>query len=316
MSFLNRLRDEAALARVELRTGRFQRTMALITGFSAVVSGFEAFIQHDRGAFADPLMWTPVALTPPTVAAAGAALVSERAARTVLPGLAAVTLADGLLGFGLHLRGIRRMPGGLAVGQYNVVIGPPVFAPLLMCTVGVTGILAALLRREQPNLAPWSRPPVAGAARKLTERSCSRGALTRLAEAVARGEFEQSMAVIAAGFGALAGGEAYFEHMRGSFNQRAMWTPVWVTPPMVAAAAGAAASERIARRVLPVASAFTFADGMLGFGLHLRGIRNMPGGFGNLRFNAALGPPMFAPLLFSAVGLTGFIASILRRRSD
>jgi hypothetical protein len=316
MSFLNRLRDEAALAGVEIRTGRFQRTMALITGFSAIVSGFEAFVQHDRGAFADPLMWTPVALTPPTAAAAGAALVSERAARTVLPGLAAVTLADGLLGFGLHLRGIRRMPGGLTVGQYNVVMGPPVFAPLLMSVVGVTGILAALLRREQPNVAPWSRPPVAAAARMVARRSGSRGALTRLAEAVATGEFEQSMAAITAGFGALAGGEAYFEHMRGSFNQRAMWTPVWVTPPMVAAAAGAVASERIARRVLPVASAFTFVDGMLGFGLHLRGIRNMPGGFGNLRFNATLGPPMFAPLLFSAVGLTGFIASILRRRSQ
>ena len=71
----------------------------------------------------------------------------------------------------------------------------------------------------------------------------------------------------------LAGGEAYFEHLRGSFNQRLMWTPVWVTPPMVAAAIGAALSQRVAEHVLPLASAVTFLDGLLGFALHLQGIQ-------------------------------------------
>jgi hypothetical protein len=93
-----------------------------------------------------------------------------------------------------------------------------------------------------------------------------------------------------------------------------MWTPVWLTPPMAVAAAGAVASPEIARRVLPAASVVTFLDGMLGFGLHLQGIGRMPGGFANLRFNLTLGPPLFAPLLFSAVGLLGFIAALLRRR--
>ncbi|HEY7036794.1 MAG TPA: hypothetical protein VH482_36035 [Thermomicrobiales bacterium] len=315
-SVIDRLRNETALARMEIRTGRFQRSMALITGFSAVVSGFESYVQHDRGAFANPLMWTPVALTPPTAAAAGAALVSERAARKVLPALAVATLADGLLGFVLHVRGIERMPGGLETGQYNVVMGPPVFAPLLMCTVGVTGVLTGLLRREEARVEPWSRPPIAPVMNALARQVESRGVRQRVAGAVAQGRFEREMAITSACFGILAGGEAYFEHLRGSFNQWAMWTPVWVTPPMVAAAVGAVASERVARNVLPFTSAVTFLDGAVGFGLHLRGIRDMPGGFSNLRFNVTLGPPLFAPLLFTAVGLTGFIASLLRRRSD
>src|SRR6478609_1397960 len=136
------------LARREIRQGHFQRSMALITGFSAVVSGFEAYVQHDRGAFNDKWMWTPIALTPPTAIASLAALASERVAHKALPVLSAVTVADGVIGFGLHLRGIGRMPGGYKVGQYNVVMGPPVAAPLLMCTIGATGMLASFLQRE------------------------------------------------------------------------------------------------------------------------------------------------------------------------
>ena len=121
------------------------------------------------------------------------------------------------------------------------------------------------------------------------------------------------MALVSAIFAILAGGEAYFEHLRGSFNRRLMWTPVWVTPPMVAAGVGAAYSERVAHRVLPVAAAVTFLDGLLGFGLHLQGIQRMPGGFRNLQFNFTMGPPLFAPLLLSSVGLLGFIAALVRR---
>ena len=50
-----------------------------------------------------------------------------------------------------------------------------------------------------------------------------------LSERISHGRFQQLMAVTAAAFGVLAGGEAYFEHRRGSFNQRWMWTPVWAT---------------------------------------------------------------------------------------
>ncbi len=140
-----------------------------------------------------------------------------------------------------------------------------------------------------------------------------RSDLEALRRQVSRGRFQRGMAVIAASLSILSGGEAYFEHMRGSFNQRLMWTPVWLTPPMVAAAVGAIYSERVARTVLPIASAANLVDGLLGFYLHLRGVYRMPGRFRNLLFNITLGPPLFAPLLFSAVGVLGLLATFFRR---
>ena len=293
-----------SMARREIRRGRFQRSAALITGFAAVVSGFEAYIQHDRGAFDDKWMWTPVALTPPITAIAVAAVFSEQIARKALPILSAVTILDGAIGFGLHLRGIKRMPGGFGLGQYNIVMGPPVSAPLLMCTVGTTGILASFLRRE--TLHP---PGINDALIALTDLTS-----TSASSRIASGEFQRPLAVVTAFFAVIAGGEAYFEHMRGSFNQRVMWTPVWLTPPMAAAAIAAVTSERAAHNVLPIASLVTLGDGVLGFLLHIRGIRDMPGGVHNLRFNITMGPPLFAPLLLSSVGLLGLVASLVRRK--
>ncbi len=134
-----------------------------------------------------------------------------------------------------------------------------------------------------------------------------------LHDQISRGRFQRGMALIATSLSVLSGGEAYFEHARGSYNQRWMWTPVWVTPPMVAAGIGALYSERVARTVLPVASALNLGEGLLGAFLHLRGIYRMPGRFKNLRFNFTMGPPLFAPLLFSAVGVLGLLAALLRR---
>jgi hypothetical protein len=301
------------LARRELRQGRFDRSMALLTAFAALVSGWEAYAQHLRGAFAHWLMWTPVLLAPPTVVTGLGGLVSRRIAHRVLPLLAFVSLCDGVVGFVFHVRGIQRLPGGFRLGRYNLVIGPPVFAPLLTCMVGVLGLLAGLLRHERLHLR---RPGLAGRGGVLDDwrgRAASRAPAERLAGRVAHGRFQRIMAVLAAFFAVLAGGEAYMEHLRGSFNRRLMWTPVWLTPPMTAACIGAVLSERIARHVLPAVSAVTFLDGLLGFGLHLQGIQRMPGGVRNLQFNLTMGPPVFAPLLFAAVGLLGFVAALVRR---
>ena len=303
---------EASLARWEIRHGRFQRSMAVIAAFAAIVSGFEAYIQHLRGAFNHWLMWTPVVLAPAVVLSALVALVSERAARLLLPVASLVALADGVVGFTYHLRGIRRLPGGFGLGQYNVVMGPPVFAPLLVGMVGVLGTLAAFLRRER---RPGALMGFIGVPRASTAVTESLRPLRRAEVDVAEGRFQQGLAVVAAGFAVLAGGEAYFEHLRGSFNRRLMWTPIWVTPPMVVAGMGAARSRRVAHRVLPATSVVAFVDGVLGFFLHLQGLKRMPGGSSNLRFGLMMGPPLFAPLLFCAVGLLGMIASVLRREA-
>jgi hypothetical protein len=317
-----RVLREARLARREIREGRFERTMALVTAFAAIVSGWEAYAQHLRGAFSHWLMWTPVALTPPTILAAISALANTRATRRVLPILALASLADGLVGFVFHVRGIGRMPGSWKLGQYNVVMGPPIFAPLLTCMVGIVGLLAGLLRPERLQEPQWRE--AFGAALlealrvqlQLERRPPPRNVLDMFAARVAHGQFQRVLALSTAVFAVLAGGEAYVEHLRGSFNRQLMWTPVWVTPPMVAAAIGAVLSQRIAEHVLPLASTVTFLDGVLGFALHLQGIQRMPGGFRNLQFNFTMGPPVFAPLLFSSVGLLGLIAALVRRKSS
>lgn len=306
--WLARISDALVLSRHEIRQGRFQRTMAVITAFAAIVSGFEAYVQHQRGAFKSWLMWTPVWLTPPTVLAAVAAIFSRSAARRLLPALSIVALVDGIVGFIYHLKGIRDLPGGFKLGQYNIVMGPPIFAPLLVCTVGFAGFLSGLLRRE--TYQPLKETDGLSRTRSLLLAVVPR----RFKDRVAHGRFQRWLAIATAVFGILAGGEAYFEHLRGSFNQRIMWTPVWITPPMVIAAIGAVMSKRVATMVLPVTSIGAFLDGLLGFVLHLRGIQAMPGGFRNLRFNITMGPPLFAPLLFTMVGLLGFITSLLRSK--
>ncbi|HLG51514.1 MAG TPA: hypothetical protein VKY56_07750 [Chloroflexota bacterium] len=107
----------------------------------------------------------------------------------------------------------------------------------------------------------------------------------------------------------LAGGEAFFEHLRGSFCRRVMWTPVWIAPAV--AGIGLASLYRTApvRQLMFVAALASTIDGLLGFYLHLRGIHRMPGGLHNLQFNAVMGPPLLAPLLFCVVGFLGLIAA-------
>jgi hypothetical protein len=53
------------------------------------------------------------------------------------------------------------------------------------------------------------------------------------------------------------------------------------------------------------------ANGLQGTYLHLRGIRQRPGGI--TRYNMESGPPAFAPLLASLVGGMGLLAALLRR---
>jgi hypothetical protein len=130
---------------------------------------------------------------------------------------------------------------------------------------------------------------------------------------VSRGRFQQFLALATAFFALVAGGEAFFEHLRGSFCQRVMWTPVWISPLVAGSAVAAALDERAARQVLPFTATASLVDGLLGFYLHLREVDRMAGGLRNFWFNFTMGPPLFAPLLLCAVGLMGLIASALRR---
>jgi len=132
----------------DIRTGRFERTMAGLAAAGAMITAAEIFSEHDGASFGNKMMWWPIVVVP-TVAPAGiAAVISHKAAQTVLPAVSAIVVANGLQGTYLHWRGILQKPGGTHNLRYNIEMGPPAFAPLLASVVGGMGILAALLRRE------------------------------------------------------------------------------------------------------------------------------------------------------------------------
>ena len=60
-----------------------------------------------------------------------------------------LAIADGGVGFFYHARGVLRRPGGLKKPLYNMLYGPPIFAPLLFAACGALGLLACLMRRER-----------------------------------------------------------------------------------------------------------------------------------------------------------------------
>jgi hypothetical protein len=131
-----------------VRHGRFERSLAGLTGAGALITGVEIWLEHDRASFANRMMWLPVAITPVMAAAGLAGVFSHRAAKTVLPAVSTVVLVNSLQGQYLHLRGISQRPGGWKVARYNAEMGPPTFAPLLFGLVGGMGLLASVLRRE------------------------------------------------------------------------------------------------------------------------------------------------------------------------
>jgi len=133
----------------DVRTGRFERTMSGLTAAGAIVTAVEIFFEHDSASFGNKLMWAPVLLAPVGAIAGIAGVFSKRAAKTTLPAVSALIVANGVQGFYLHARGIHQKPGGFKNFRYNMEMGPPLMAPLLVTVVGGMGILAALLRRER-----------------------------------------------------------------------------------------------------------------------------------------------------------------------
>jgi hypothetical protein len=132
-----------------VKTGRFERSLSGLTAAGALVTAAEIFFEHDKASFGNKWMWVPVALGPVGAAAGVAGVASKRLAKTALP-LAAVTIvANGLQGVWLHGRGVAQKPGGWRNLRYNLEMGPPLLAPLLVTLVGGMGVLAAILRREE-----------------------------------------------------------------------------------------------------------------------------------------------------------------------
>ncbi len=127
--------------------GRFR--LSGLAGMSAVVVGAEIYFEHDRASFGNRWMWAPIVLSPAMLAAGVAGIFNRRAAKTALPLVSAFVVANGVQGTYLHMRGVSRRPGGWSQPMYNIEMGPPLMAPMLVTLVGGMGLLAAILRREK-----------------------------------------------------------------------------------------------------------------------------------------------------------------------
>jgi hypothetical protein len=284
-----------------VQTGRFQRSLALVTAGSSLISGMEVAYEHYKGSYSNPVMYSPVILSGVLTATSICGFFSRSAAEKSMRWSAALTLVDGIAGFGFHIRGIARKPGGWRLPLTNMIMGPPIFAPLLFGTAAYLGLMASYLKREEDDALSLVLP---------------HGPATRYKgwrQEIHEGRFQKHLAGVAAMWTILSGSEAWYSHYKSRFRNPAQWTPVILTPIQFATCVGAIFSRRIAHRLLPVTSAAAVVNGSVGFGYHVRGIVRRPGGKKTWLYNVLYGPPIFAPLLFAACGALGLLAAVLRR---
>ena len=133
-----------------IETGRFERSLSALTAAGALVTAAEIYFEHDSASFGNKMMWLPIVLGPVGAAAGVAGFFSRRLRQD---GAAAwrqrrswPTACRAPI---LHARGIAQKPGGWSNARYNMEMGPPLLAPLLVTMVGGMGLLAAILRREK-----------------------------------------------------------------------------------------------------------------------------------------------------------------------
>lgn len=306
-------RDEQLLIE-HIREGRFQRSLALITAFSSLLSGLEVTYEHYIGSYSQRIMYTPVLLSGGLCMASVWGMFNRWAARVLLPVVSLLTAADGILGFVLHARGVQRKPGGWRIPVVNIIMGPPLFAPLLFATSGFLGLITSFLRREDDPTCPpaRSRHRRRTLLMEILPQSISQD-VSRVEQDIREGRFQRIMGVAAAVSAFFSGFEALYSHYKNNFTYRIEWTPILLTPAVMLAGIGSIRSRMMGRVFLPVSSALALLSGMLGLFYHARGLVRRPGGLKKPFYNLLYGPPLFAPLLFAATGFLGLLAGLLRR---
>jgi hypothetical protein len=265
------------------RTGEEARALhaaaALLSG--SVLA--DSAVEHYRGAYENPGMYTPLAVSALSLAAgadggSGKGLLPKR----LRAGFYALAAATGAAGVGFHIYNLTRKPGG--VSWQNLFYAAPVGAPAALSLAGAMGLAAGEVER-----AP-----------------CRRRSL---------GRWLSGLSAVG-----LAGtvGEAALLHFRGSFQNPFMWAPVSL-PPVAAALMVKAAVETPRPRRRPLTRAWlalTAVLGVAGVGFHAFGVSRAMGGWRNWSQNLIDGPPLPAPPSFTALALAAFAALSLRDAED
>jgi hypothetical protein len=216
-----------------------------------------------------------------------------------------VTIIDGLIGFGFHVRGVQRKPAGWRLPVTNIIMGPPVTAPLLFAVSAYLGLIASFLRPEDPSSLSPGRVKV-----PLLSRAFG------VVPEVRAGRFQRHLAVATILSTFFSAFEALYSHYKNRFRYKVQWTPILLAPLLMGSAAAAIPFRWAARTVLPFTSLLAILNGTIGFFYHLRGVVERAGGLKLKLYNIMYGPPVFAPLLYSASGFIGLLASLMRREHE
>lgn len=173
-------------------------------------------------------------------------------------------------------------------------------------------VAGVLLAPSWPGRTARAGLRTVGARRLFADaRRVRRGA--RRANEVRHGRAQRTLAAATALSALPLGLEIYFEHFRGSFGDKWMWTPIALSPLLTAAGLAGVRSPRAARTLLPAVSALYFLDGLIGVYTHVQGVRKRPGGFSEPLYNIVMGPPLLAPGSLALVGGMGVAAALVDR---
>lgn len=135
------LAGDSTVLGLGLRQALFALTAASLLG-----SVLQAALLHYRGAFNNPAMYLPV--TVPVVTILLLLWVLFATSHILLVSLAFwlwLTFITGFAGLGMHLRGVDRQMGGLYIPLFNVLQGPPIWAPAAFTGFSVVGLVAVYL---------------------------------------------------------------------------------------------------------------------------------------------------------------------------
>lgn len=244
------------------------------SGYLRLAAGILAFsVMTDSGIAHHHARYRKKAMVAAPVLSAAALAVAALGSRRVSPhisrAVSSAAIAGGLVGTAYHFRSVGRRPGGRS--WHNLFYKAPVGAPGALAVAGSLGLAG--------------------------QAFCGRGKASAPAAS--------ALGLATAGAMIAASLEAALLHFRGAFHNPAMRLPV-LLPPAAALALGL---RSLGQRKLDVPArilcGLTACLGLAGSMFHAYGVHRNMGGWRNARQNLVQGPPVPAPLGFTALGIAG-----------
>ena len=251
-------------------------------GILALCVAADSAVEHYRGGFHNRAMYTPLVSSTLALLASVHGLQDESAeAHRLRDSVYTAAVLTGLAGTAFHVYNVSRKTGGFSAD--NLFYAAPLGAPAALILSGLLGVYGERVRDASQDTVPTVFGLPAG-------------------EAVAL------MAAVGL-LGTTA--EAALLHLRGSFQNPAMYLPVSL-PPVVAGllaatALGGEAQPRL-RWLSRLGLRMTAIMGLIGSCFHGFGVSRNAGGWKNWRQNLQAGPPIPAPPGFTGLALAGLAA--------